>query len=120
MAFALGMTKVSIGWGLRVSEVWPTRYRRGHARRSFQIDDRADLTTHTQAKKAIYSRNDLATADTPECLNSKARGRDFIDETPINSKFFFAHAVGYRPHTAITCLPGIYLCTRTGWMTGAV
>jgi hypothetical protein len=32
------------------------------------------------------------------------------------------HVVGHRPHThtALACLPGTYLCTRTGWMTGAV
>jgi hypothetical protein len=52
-------------------------------------------------------------------------GRDFVEEPPIhskplNNKTYIAHAVGYRPHTALTCLPGTYLCTRTGWMTGAV
>jgi hypothetical protein len=78
---------VSICWGLRVSEVWPTEYRRGHARRSFQIDGRTDLTTHTQAKKAIDSQNDLATAGTPEFLNSKA-GEILSTRSPMNSKLF--------------------------------
>jgi hypothetical protein len=32
---------------------------------------------------------------------------------------YIVHAVGYRPHTALACLPDIYLCTCTGWMTRA-
>jgi hypothetical protein len=59
----------------------------------------------------IDSWNDLATAGTPEQsrVSQLEGGRDFVDEPPINSKFFFTyivHAVGYRPHTALTCLPG--------------
>jgi hypothetical protein len=36
-------------------------------------------------------------------------GRDFVDEPPTHSQLFFTHivhAVGHRPHTAVTCLPG--------------
>jgi hypothetical protein len=53
----------------------------------------------------------VLTYQTPEFLNSKA-GENFVDEPPTNSKLFFTyivHAVGYRPHTASTCLPGIFM-----------
>jgi hypothetical protein len=52
-------------------------------------------------------------AGTPEFLNQLEGGRDFVDEPPTNSTFCLhtpiAHAVGYRPHSALTCLPGIFM-----------
>jgi hypothetical protein len=54
---------------------------------------------------------------------STRRRERFCRRAPNKLRAFFthiAHAVGHRPHTALTCLPGIYLCTRTGWMTGEV
>jgi hypothetical protein len=53
------------------------------------------------------SWNDLATAGTPECLNSKA-GEHFVDKRTNTFVFLCTyipmriHAVGYRPHTALT------------------
>jgi hypothetical protein len=59
------------------------------------------------------------TYQTPEFLNSKA-GEFLSTSSRINPKLFphkyMVHAVGHRPHTALACLPGIYLCTRTGWV----
>jgi len=81
-----------MGWGLRVSEVWPTGYRRGHARRSFQIDGRADLATHTQASDEAGP----ASGYTPEFLNSKAG--EILSTSPQQTPTFFViyivHAVG--------------------------
>jgi hypothetical protein len=60
------------------------------------------------------SRNGLSTtAGAPEFLNSKAG--EILSKSPqytLHSKLFFthiAHAVGYRPHTALTCLPGVFM-----------
>jgi hypothetical protein len=58
-------------------------YRRGLARRNFIQD----------------SWNDLATTGTPEFLNSKA------GEILSTSPAYIVHAVGHRPHAALTCLP---------------
>jgi hypothetical protein len=61
-----------------------------------------------------YARGDfrLVTSGTPEFLNFEG-GRDFVDEAaPIHPKLYFiyiVHAVGYRPHTALTCLQGKFM-----------
>jgi hypothetical protein len=53
----------------------------------------------------------LTTADTPGFLNSKAG--EALSTSPQQTLSFFSthivHAVGYRPHTALTCLPGIFM-----------
>ena len=64
------------------------------------------------------SWNDLSTtAGTPEFLNSKAG--EILSTSPnalqvlwvVLCSFFtyLGHAVGYRPHTALTCLPEIFM-----------
>jgi hypothetical protein len=69
MLFYLGKYRVQAGDRESVrSGLWPTGYRRGHARRSFQIDGRADLATHTQASDEAGP----ASGYTPGFLNSKA------------------------------------------------
>jgi hypothetical protein len=59
----------------------------------------------------LDSWNDLTTAGTPEFINSKAG--EILSKSPQQTPSFFfthiVHAVGHRPHTALTCLPGILL-----------
>jgi hypothetical protein len=90
------------------------------AQRRLPIPAVTPLGSRGQAKlQPRYARGD--------CRHTRVSqlegGGDFVDEPPTNSKFCFTyivHVVGYRPHTALTCLPGTFSCTRTGWMTGAV
>ena len=56
-----------------------------------------------------YLDVDLTTAGTgtSEFLNSKAG--EILSTSPHHTPNFFVHAVGYRPHTALTCLPGKFM-----------
>jgi hypothetical protein len=67
---------------------------------------------------------DLTTSGTPDFFNSKAG--EILPTSPNALQAFFfidsVHTAGYRPQTALTCLPGTFMHphSRTGWMTGAV
>jgi hypothetical protein len=70
----------------------------------------ADLIGRRSVERGSW--NDLTTAaDTPEFLNSKAG--EILSTSPQQTPSFFftyaVHAVGYRPHTALTCLPGKFM-----------
>ena len=69
----------------------------------------ADLIGRRSVERDSW--NDLGTAGTPEFLNSKAG--EILSTSPntlqVKNKQNILHAVGYRPHTALTCLPGKFM-----------
>jgi hypothetical protein len=82
----------------------------------------ADLIGRRSAERGD-SWNDLTTAGTPEFLNSKQGGRDFVEEPPIHPKlFFYIHCTCGRastPYRINLFARGIYAPTaQDGWPVG--
>jgi hypothetical protein len=83
----------------------------------------ADLIGRRSVERDSW--NDLTTADTPEFLNSKAG--EILSTSPNALQAFFIYIAQPCAGRALTPyrinLPAAregHLCTRTGWMTGAV
>jgi hypothetical protein len=74
-----------------------------------------------QAVLCIGSWNDLTTAERHTRVSQLEGRRGFLSTSPQQTLSFFsthiAHAVGHRPHTALTCLAArdIYAPAQDGW-----
>jgi hypothetical protein len=78
------------------------------AHRCLPVPAMTPVGSRDQAKlQPKYVSMPGTTAGTPEFLNSKAG--EILSKSPQQTSSFLFYAVGYRPHTALTCLPGVFM-----------